>query len=144
MKNKLTHLQAFNTMTLYLDKYYIMTNSDDIGSLLGGFQLFEEGGTWDPAAWHDWIGSVNKILDIKNEKNKVEETLTISQSFKTMILFLEKYYELTSYDDIAIILSPLYDFEKNHNLESPAWKNWTECINKVLHENYQNIGSLTI
>ena len=144
MENKLTGLQAFNAMTLYLDKYYILTNSDDIGSLLGGFQLFEEGGTWDPAAWHDWIDSINKTLDIKNEKNKIEEGLTVSQSFKAMILFLEKYYELTSYNDIAIILTPLYDFEKNQNLNSPIWKNWIECVNKVLRENYQNIGSLII
>lgn len=51
-----------------------------------------------------------------------------------MIYFLEKYYELTICDDIAAILGPLRNFEKNHNLNSPAWKDWIECVNKVLYE----------
>lgn len=63
MNDKLTALQAFNAITLYLDKYYNITDSDDIGALLGGFQLFEEGGPWDPAAWHDWTEAVNKALN---------------------------------------------------------------------------------
>lgn len=139
MKNKLNTLQAFNAMTLYLDKYYFANLSDDLGSLLGGFQLFEEGSTWDPAAWHDWINSINRVL---NKKNADKDTFTILQAFQIMTSFLEKYYELTSYDDIAAILSPLITFEKNQDFNAPEWKAWVQCVNKVFYENYQNIGSL--
>lgn len=141
MESKLNALQAFNAMSLYLDKYYNITGSDDIGALLGGFQLFEEGGTWDPAAWHDWLDSINNVFNNKFKKNKVEEKFTVLQALNVMIIFLEKYYELTSYNDLAIILSPLTLFEKNHDFDSVVWKDWTECVNKVLYENYQNIGS---
>lgn len=141
METKLSALQAFNAMTLYLDKYYFANPSDDLGSLLGGFQLFEEGGTWDPAAWHDWINSINRVL---NKKNEIKDTFTILQAFQIMTSFLEKYYELTSYDDIAAILSPLIIFEKNQDFDSIVWKDWVECVNKVLYENYQNIGRFKI
>lgn len=141
MESKLNTLQAFNAMTLYLDKYYNITASDDIGALLGGFQLFEEGGTWDPAAWHDWMDSVNSVINNKFKKDKVEENLTILQALNVMISFLEKYYELTSYNDLGIILNSLNLFEKNNDFNSLVWRDWVECVNKVLYENYQNIGS---
>jgi hypothetical protein len=63
--NKLTELQAFNAMFKFLEGYYERTKSDDIGSLLGDLQLFPDGGTFDPAAWDDWIESVEEILKEK-------------------------------------------------------------------------------
>jgi hypothetical protein len=62
MNKKLTELQAFNAMRKFLEGYYERTHSDDLGSLLGDLQLFPEGGTFDPAAWHDWIRSVKEVL----------------------------------------------------------------------------------
>lgn len=121
-------------MTLYLDKYCNLTNSDDLGSLLGGLQLFSEGETWDPAAWHDLINAINHTLNVKFEKKEVENKLTILKPFKAMTFFLEKYYELTTYEDLKTILVPLIIFEQNNDLNSPAWKQWFECVNIVLHE----------
>ena len=69
MNNKqLTDLQAFNAMRLFLEGYYNRTHSDDVGSLLGDLQLFPEGGTFDPAAWEDWMDSINEVL--KEEEKK--------------------------------------------------------------------------
>jgi len=70
MENKLTKLQAFNAMVKFLEGYYEKTKSDDIGSLLGDLQLFSDGGTFDPAAWDDWIESVTAILK-KNEEQVI-------------------------------------------------------------------------
>jgi hypothetical protein len=62
MNKKLTELQAFNAMRKFLEGYYDRTHSDDLGVLLGELQLFPEGGTFDPAAWYDWIESVEEVL----------------------------------------------------------------------------------
>ncbi len=134
MKTKLNPLQAFKAMTFYLDMYYTITSSDDLGSLLGGFELFEEGGTWDPAVWHDWMDSIKKVRNIQFKDNELEITLSISEALKAMTFFIEKYYELTTYDDLASILSPLILFEKNHDYSSSVWNNWIGCVNKALQE----------
>jgi len=65
MSEKLTDLQAFNAMTKFLEGFYNRTGSDDVGSLLGDLQLFADGGTFDPAAWEDWIESVEEVLKEK-------------------------------------------------------------------------------
>jgi len=64
---KLTELQAFNAMRRFLEGYYERTNSDDVGSLLGDLQLCQDGGTFDPAAWEDWMDAVEEVL----KENKV-------------------------------------------------------------------------
>ncbi len=53
--------ESYKAMMNFLEKYYERTHSDDIGSLLGDMMLCKDGSTMDPAAWHDWIESVNKI-----------------------------------------------------------------------------------
>lgn len=69
MKNRLTDLQAFYAMRLFLEKYYEETHSDDVGSLLGDLQFFDkERETADPAAWGEWMECVNKVLNEKDKK----------------------------------------------------------------------------
>ena len=67
MSEKLTELQAFEAMKKFLEGYWERTNSDDVGGLLGELQFHAEGGTFDPAAWHDWVKAVEEVL----KKNKV-------------------------------------------------------------------------
>ncbi len=63
---KLTKLEAFLAMTKFLEGYYQRTSSDDVGSLLSGMQILQDGDTADSAAWYDWIESVKKVLKNKN------------------------------------------------------------------------------
>lgn len=70
MKNdnmNLTIEEAYKSMINFLEKYYQRTNSDDIGGLLGDIMLIDEGRTADPASWHDWIESVERMR-MKSEK----------------------------------------------------------------------------
>ena len=60
MKN-LTTKQAYAAMFLFLSNFYLRTNADDIGGLLGELQLVEDGLTADPAAWHDWLSCIQHI-----------------------------------------------------------------------------------
>jgi len=52
-------------MLCFLDNYYQLTQSADIGSLLGGLVLIEDNRTRDPAAWDDWMKCIDKMRGSK-------------------------------------------------------------------------------
>jgi hypothetical protein len=62
-KKILTLDEAYDAMVDFLETYYKETNSDDIACLLSEMQLISEGQTADPADWHNWKESVDKILN---------------------------------------------------------------------------------
>jgi hypothetical protein len=47
----LTEKEAFDAMVLFLEKFYAITESDDVGALLGSMMVLEDRGTADPAVW---------------------------------------------------------------------------------------------
>ena len=61
-KIKLNLQEAYVAMYKFLENEYEMTGSDEIGGMLGGMSLLEDGGTADPAAWSDWIQAVEKAV----------------------------------------------------------------------------------
>lgn len=61
-EEKLTKEQAFLAMYAFLDDYYQVTQSDDIGGLLGSMSLLEDGGTADPSVQSEWLGAVEKAV----------------------------------------------------------------------------------
>ena len=63
----LTNKEAYLAMYSFLEHWYEMTKSDDIGSLLGSMSLLEDGNTADPAIESDWLKAVEKTL--KGEVN---------------------------------------------------------------------------
>lgn len=58
----LTLKQAYTAMYKFLDHEYKMTGSDEIGGMLGGMSMLEDGNTADPAAWFDWLRAVENVL----------------------------------------------------------------------------------
>ncbi len=63
--SNLTEKQAFLAMYSFLDEYYQITKSDDVGSLLSSMSLLEDGGTADPAILSEWKDAVKKVLEGK-------------------------------------------------------------------------------
>ena len=61
--DKLSKKKAYQAMYYFLDKYYKLTKSDDVGCLLGGMSLLNDGGTADPAIWQDWEDAISKALE---------------------------------------------------------------------------------
>lgn len=63
--------EAYAAMFIFLVEIYNRTKSDDLGSLLGGMCLLDDGNTADPAAWNDWNEAIRRLkrgehnLDIK-------------------------------------------------------------------------------
>ena len=61
MAEALSKREAYAAMYTFLEHVYERTESDDLGALLGGMSLLKDGGTVDPAAWHDWEVAVAKV-----------------------------------------------------------------------------------
>ena len=65
----LTSKEAFLAMYSFLDKYYQLTQDDEIGGLLGSMSLLPDGETADPAIQSEWKEAVNKVLEGKVNAN---------------------------------------------------------------------------
>ena len=68
----LTIRQAFDAMVHFLERQYALDKSDDIGTLLGSLslQIWADDTTADPAAWEDWMESVQKVLMPDTPENR--------------------------------------------------------------------------
>lgn len=63
--------QAYQAMFRFLEKYYELTQADDIGDLLGGMnrEMFKDGYPADPAIWDDWKTAVREVLAASRPAN---------------------------------------------------------------------------
>lgn len=59
----LTKKEAYLAMHSFLESYYEMTQSDEIGGLLGSMSLLEDGNPADAAYIDDWDLAVKKVLN---------------------------------------------------------------------------------
>jgi hypothetical protein len=75
MSENLTIREGYAAMFDFLRGVYERTQSADLGVLLGGMSLLQDGSTADPAAWSDWEDAVRKVkedavsLDLKLHKD---------------------------------------------------------------------------
>jgi hypothetical protein len=60
MELQLTIQEAYAAMYLFLGDLYERAGFDQLGGILGGMSLLKDGGTADPAYWHDWLRMVEK------------------------------------------------------------------------------------
>lgn len=60
-QKELTIKEAFLAMVLYLEDINSTIESDDIYMLLGDLLFGLDGGTMDPASWHEWMNAVKKV-----------------------------------------------------------------------------------
>lgn len=139
MKKDLTRLEAFNAMTNFLDLYYHATNSDNIAVLLSGMQIHPDGKTWDPAAWEDWMESVDEVLKDKN----MEKELTMIEALQAMIKFLWIYYKNTSYpDDVGLLIDDLHLKSDGSTVNPGYWPKWNQCVQEALEESLAEAKAL--
>lgn len=54
--------QAYAAMYRFLEIEFELTSSADIGGLLGGLSLLDDGSPADIAAWDQWLQSVDDVL----------------------------------------------------------------------------------
>jgi hypothetical protein len=76
MERELTPKDAYVAMYLFLSELYERAGYDQLGGLLGGMSLLDDGTPADPGYWDDWLRMVEKAksqranirLDIKVDR----------------------------------------------------------------------------
>jgi len=63
MQNLDTKL-AYKAMFRFLEKYYALTNAEEIGTLLGSMNMaiFQDEKPADPAMWDDWMEAIREVV----------------------------------------------------------------------------------
>lgn len=61
MTDQLSVSDGYRAMFRFLEAEYDRTGSDELGALLGGMALDEDGQSMDPAAWADWLAAVGVV-----------------------------------------------------------------------------------
>jgi hypothetical protein len=67
MARAVSEVQAYQAMIKFLSHYYKLTNSDDVGSLLGSMDLMADGRPADVAMWQEWMDCVTSVLEKVSE-----------------------------------------------------------------------------
>ena len=52
--------QAYRAMFHFMEKYYALTQAEDIGILLGSMQLLADGLPADRAIWNEWLAAIDE------------------------------------------------------------------------------------
>lgn len=67
--NKMTIEQAYRAMFYFLEKEYGLTNSDELGGLLGSLSWEIAGGHGpaDPSVWQDWLEAVSRAFETDDD-----------------------------------------------------------------------------
>ena len=65
-KFNLDEREAFAAMTLFLNRFADRAG-DDLATLVVDITLMPDGGTWDPAAWDDWMDCIRAVRSPSEE-----------------------------------------------------------------------------
>lgn len=57
----LTEEEAYLAMFKFLENYYFLTKTDDVGALLGIMNFMEDGKPVDIALWDDWLECIEEV-----------------------------------------------------------------------------------
>ena len=60
------------------------------------------------------------------------ERLTEKEAFDAMVLFLEKFYDSTGSDDVAVLLGSMMVLGDGGTADPAVRGEWAECVNEVL------------
>jgi len=138
MERRLTELQAFNTMTKFLDEYYEATASDFMGGLISSLFFLPDGGTADPAFWSEWDDAIKNVLQEQICKKYVDEVLGISvtesQAFKAMVQFFKDYYKRGPEPGIMTFFDYLHLLPDDNSGSSTIKEKWKTCVDNSLKE----------
>src|SRR5262245_32663247 len=78
MNEKLTLQDAYRAMYIFVAELYARAELDQLGGILGGMSLLEDGKPADPAMWNDWLRAVAKA-----RTGEVDIQLRLRETTKT-------------------------------------------------------------
>ena len=60
-KKRMTEEESYQAMFYFLQKWYEMTKSDDVGEILGLMEYLSDGEPADPVMWDNWQDAIEKV-----------------------------------------------------------------------------------
>ncbi|XLZ71900.1 hypothetical protein ABT364_08000 [Massilia sp. SR12] len=66
MTSSLDPQQAYLAMFKFLEKYYELSNSGEVGALLGSMAVLEDGKPLDPAMWDEWMDAIDEVCNLRS------------------------------------------------------------------------------
>lgn len=60
---------AYMAMVNFLEKYYELTQADEIGDLLSSMTIWGDGKPADAAIWSDWLEAIERALAQSTDKS---------------------------------------------------------------------------
>ncbi|MDP9315270.1 MAG: hypothetical protein M3R24_31150 [Chloroflexota bacterium] len=72
------------------------------------------------------------------------EQLSTEQAYKAMFLFLDKYYQETSSNDVGSLLSGMALLADGMPVDSAYAHEWQECVAQVLRGDAEDIVTLKL
>ena len=72
---QITTKQAYLAMFEFLERYYEITKSNTLGSMLGSMSLLKDGKTADPGVWEEWMEAIEKA-----KSNDIDAQLTLQNN----------------------------------------------------------------
>jgi len=139
---KLTLLQTFNAMRVFLSLYQDKTHDEDIAILLGGLHLFQDRPdweknptTWDSAAWEDWMDGVHKTLsDLQIKQSPKTYIYNEVTAFLCMKNYLELFYNQVPFTGVKNVLKVINKIDPVIN--NSNWKEWENAVNHAFNKTY--------
>ena len=61
----------------------------------------------------------------------MNDHLSSLEAFKSMVCFLEKYFEQTSSDDVGSLLGELQLLKDGGTADPAAWSDWLDCVKRI-------------
>lgn len=117
----------FLYMRKFLEIYYISSQSDDLGALLGDTMFFEEGNsTADPAAWFDWKDSILKVTGGFAENMY----LNVYDSYLCIVEFIDRYGRRINSVEVSDMISEMKMIDKDER-ELEYWRLWKELLKET-------------
>lgn len=131
MQKKLTKLQAYNTLLVFLNAYYMQNKSDNVCDFITHAFFWFDKKPADPVAWQEWKKALNFIArqDISLRNNSLTQLQTLNAVTKFFQIYCDLYTSIPT--DMLHVLHIFNDLQKNKN-KSRMWLQWQEAIHEVL------------
>lgn len=130
MQKKLSKLQVYNVMLLFLEEFYQKDKSEYLGDILSSSEFWPNKRPGAQYYWNDWQETIDKTaLQDKSLRNK--NRLTVSQACHVMFNFVDNYvsyYDLKP-DCLIELLKKLDLVLKKKDQE--MWQLWLKISTQI-------------
>ena len=131
---KLTVDDAYKATIDCLSKFYKKTESKDLESLLGNMRCANDGKIVDNEIWLYWNKSARKILPHDSNTSQNYETISVQESYDTMIDFLDEYSHRINSDEISDLVKRMRLSDDESHILNEFKNCWLESVNKTLNK----------